>query len=227
MISTANYVARKYGVRSAMPGFIGKVLCSEPAPGSSLPPAELVFVGSGFGDYGHVSTQVKGLLREFDPYLRSGGIDEAYLDITDYMAENRLGAEAVAERIRARIREAEYTFLADPAVRRKGLTCSCGVAPNRRLAKVCSDINKPDGQFLLPPDRGAVLLFVSTLPIRKVGGIGRVSERMLHEVFGVDTCGQVLEKRAEIAAMCHKGTAEFLFGVGLGLGGTSSHEVCA
>jgi len=69
-----------------------------------------------------------------------------------------------------------------------GLTCSCGAAANRRLAKICSDINKPDGHYVLAPTRERVLDFVSTLPIRKVGGIGKVSERMLAEVFRAATC---------------------------------------
>lgn len=123
-------------------------------------------------------------MREFDPYLHSGGIDEAYLDVTDYRNKHNLSAAEVASEVRTRIREAKYEFegFDEPL---SGLTASCGVAPNRRLAKICSDIKKPDGQYILEPNRSAVLRFVSTLPIRKVGGIGKVSERMLHEVSGM------------------------------------------
>jgi hypothetical protein len=106
MISTANYVARRYGVRSAMPGFIGKALCAKPAPGSALPPAELVFVGHDFGKYKAVSEQVKQLLQAFDPYLQSGGIDEVYLDVTDYMRTHGKSADQTAHDIRARVRSA-------------------------------------------------------------------------------------------------------------------------
>jgi hypothetical protein len=92
MISTANYVARKYGVRSAMPGFIGKHLCAHPAPGSLLPPAELCFVGHGFARYTLVSQQCKAIFKGFDPHLQPAGIDEAYLDVTDYMAAHNISA---------------------------------------------------------------------------------------------------------------------------------------
>jgi DNA polymerase kappa len=168
MISTANYVARKYGVRSAMPGFIGKELCAKPAPGSRLEASKLVFVKPDFTKYVAISEQVKALLKEhFDPYLQSGGIDEAYLDVTEYMRTHAKTPVEVAEEIRACIREATYSW---PGAAREvsGLTCSCGVAPNRRLAKICSDINKPDGQYVLEASREHILDFVSSLPIRKV-----------------------------------------------------------
>jgi nucleotidyltransferase/DNA polymerase involved in DNA repair len=223
MISTANYVARKYGVRSAMPGFIGKVLCSKPAPSSALPPVDLLFVQPDFSKYVTVSHQAKELLREFDPFLQSGGIDEAFLDVTDYMHAHGMTGEQVAHEIRARIRQANYT-LPDVAEGVGGLTCSCGVAPNRRLAKVCSDINKPDGQFCIGSRRDEMLHFVSSLPIRKIGGIGKVTERMLQEVFGVSNCADLQRARAGISKLLHRGTAEFLLTVALGLGATESHQ---
>lgn len=68
-----------------------------------------------------------------------------------------------------------------------------------------------------------MLAFVRTLPIRKVGGIGKVTERMLLEVFGASTCSDIARTRAAIARLLHRGTAEFLLGVALGLGGTESH----
>jgi DNA polymerase kappa len=97
------------------------------------------------------------------------------------METHGLTGAQVATELRDRIREQKWRFegIEEPLA---GLTASCGVAANRRLAKICSDINKPDGQFVLPSDREAILQFVSTLPIRKVGGIGKVTERMLHEV---------------------------------------------
>jgi DNA polymerase kappa len=223
MISTANYVARKYGVRSAMPGFIGKVLCSKPAPGSNLPPVELVFISPNFEKYSAVSQQVKEILKTFDAFIQSGGIDEAYLDVTDYMRTNNRSGVQVAEEIRARIRAAEYALPGSEAAV-SGLTCSCGIAPNRRLAKICSDINKPDGQYVLGATREDILRFVSTLPIRKVGGIGKVSERMLHEVFSVTTCDDLRRMRAPIARLLHRCTAEFLLAVAIGAGSSDSHQ---
>ena len=224
MISTANYVARKYGVRSAMPGFIGKVLCAKPAPGSSLPSAELEFVQPDFSKYTAVSQQVKQLLKDtFDPHIQSGGIDEVYLDVTDYMRTHKKTADEVAQEVRVLVQQSSYTM---PAVTEpvSGLTCSCGAAPNRRLAKICSDINKPNGQYVLGASREEVLDFVRTLPIRKVGGIGKVTERTLEEVFGARTCHDLALASAPIACLLQPSTAQFLLTVALGSGGSESHE---
>ncbi len=178
---------------------------------------------SDFSKYVTVSQQVKEMLREFDPFLQSGGIDEAFLDVTDFMRTHGKTGEEVAEEIRTRVRQATYT-LPDVTEGVRGLTCSCGVAPNRRLAKVCSDINKPDGQYSIAARRDEMLHFVSSLPIRKIGGIGKVTERMLHEVFRVSTCADLRRARAGISKLLHRGTAEFLMTVALGLGATESHE---
>jgi DNA polymerase kappa len=95
------------------------------------------------------------------------------------------------------------------AVRQKTrLTCSVGVAPNCMLAKVCSDINKPDGQYVLRSDRSAVVSFVSTLPVRKISGIGRVAERVLASL-GVTQCGHLLESCGTIGALFSPITSDF------------------
>ncbi|VFQ86159.1 unnamed protein product, partial [Cuscuta campestris] len=88
-----------------------------------------------------------------------------------------------------------------------GLTCSAGVAPNRLLAKVCSDINKPNGQFVLPSDRAAIMTFISTLPIRKIGGIGKVTENILKEIFGIRTCEDMLQKSNLLFALFSRSSA--------------------
>lgn len=99
------------------------------------------------------------------------------------------------------------------------------MAPNRLLAKVCSDINKPNGQYVLPNDRLAVMTFISSLPIRKIGGIGKVTERILKEVFGINTCEQMLDKGSYLSALFSQSTADFFYSVGLGLGKTDSPQV--
>ena len=81
MISTANYIARKYGVRSAMPGFIAKRLCPQ-----------LIFVPCNFQKYREVSKVFKGILQEYDPDYESMGLDEANLDLTHYLIENKLSS---------------------------------------------------------------------------------------------------------------------------------------
>ena len=98
-----------------------------------------------------------------------------------------------------------------------GLTCSAGVAPNRRLAKVCSDVNKPDGQMVVANDREAVVEFVTPLPVRKVSGVGKVQERVL-AAFGMTTCGEIFERRSTLAALFSETAFEFLLAASMGVG---------
>ncbi|KAF8722120.1 hypothetical protein HU200_022760 [Digitaria exilis] len=201
MIATASYEARKFGVRAAMPGFIGCKLC----PG-------LVFVRPNFERYTHYSELTRKVFQRYDPNFIATSLDEAYLNITNVCIERSITGEEVATELRTAIHQ------------ETGLTCSAGVAPNRMIAKVCSDINKPNGQFILPNDREAVLTFVSTLPIRKIGGIGKVTEQMLRQVLGISTCQEMLQKAAFLCALFSEGSADFFLSVGLGLGGTETPE---
>ncbi|KAG9440513.1 hypothetical protein H6P81_020678 [Aristolochia fimbriata] len=202
MISTANYEARKFGVRAAMPGFIAKKLCPD-----------LIFVPTDFKKYTHYSTLTRKVFEKYDPYFMATSLDEAYLDITDVCRDRRVTSEEIAEELRAAVYE------------ETGLTCSAGVGPNRMLAKVCSDINKPNGQFVLQNDRMAVMTFISSLPIRKIGGIGKVTEHMLRDGLGIYTCEEMLQKSAYICALFSSCAADFFLSVGLGLGKTETPEL--
>uniref|UniRef100_A0ACD6A5E2 Uncharacterized protein n=1 Tax=Avena sativa TaxID=4498 RepID=A0ACD6A5E2_AVESA len=201
MIATASYEARKFGVRAAMPGFIGCKLCPN-----------LVFVRPNFERYTHYSELARKVFQRYDPNFFATSLDEAYLDITAVCVERGITGEEVASELRGAVHQ------------ETGLTCSAGVAPNRMIAKVCSDINKPNGQFILPNDRDAVTTFVSTLPIRKIGGIGKVTEQMLHQVLGISTCQEILQKAAFLCALFSEGSTDFFLSVGLGLGGTETPE---
>ncbi|CAM8977256.1 unnamed protein product [Rhodiola kirilowii] len=192
MICTANYEARKFGVRAAMPGFIARKLCPE-----------LIFVPTDFKKYTHT---------DYDPKFIAASLDEAYLDITETCKVRGISGAEIADELRSRIYE------------ETGLTCSAGVAANRLLAKVCSDINKPNGQFVLPNDRMAVMTFISSLPIRKIGGIGKVTEHILKDVFGISTCEQMLQKGGYLCALFSQSSADFFLSVGLGLGSTNLAE---
>uniref|UniRef100_A0A0E0KGA9 DNA polymerase kappa n=1 Tax=Oryza punctata TaxID=4537 RepID=A0A0E0KGA9_ORYPU len=196
MIATASYEARKFGVRAAMPGFIGCKLCPE-----------LVFVRPNFERYTYYSELTRKVFQRYDPNFVAASLDEAYLNITKVCFDRGITGEEVATELRGAIHQ------------ETGLTCSAGVAPNRMIAKVCSDINKPNGQFILPNDREAVTTFVSTLPIRKIGGIGKVTEQMLRQVLGISTCQEMLQKAAFLCALFSESSA-----VGLGLGGTETPE---
>ncbi|KAI3809897.1 hypothetical protein L1987_19500 [Smallanthus sonchifolius] len=202
MISTANYEARKFGIRAAMPGFIACKLCPE-----------LIFVPTDFKKYTYYSDLTRKVFQEYDHNFMAASLDEAYLDITNVCKERDITGGEVTEELRQNVYKAT------------GLTCSAGVAPNRLLAKVCSDINKPNGQFLLPNDRAAIMTFISSLPIRKIGGIGKVTEHILRDVFEIKTCEDLLQKSSFLCALFSPSSADFFMSVGLGLGGTDAPQV--
>lgn len=201
MLCTANYEARKFGVRAAMPGFIARKLCPD-----------LIFIPTNFKKYTYYSELTRKVFCKYDPEFVATSLDEAYLNITDTCKKKGISGEEVADELRKAIFE------------ETGLTCSAGVAPNRMLAKVCSDINKPNGQFILPNDRKAVITFISSLPIRKIGGIGKVTEHVLRDVLGINTCEDMLQKGALLCALFSQCSAEFFLSVGLGLGGTDTPQ---
>lgn len=232
MLSTSNYPARRYGVRAAMPGFIAKKLCPE-----------LVILPAHFDKYKEYSRQVQEILAEYDPNFAMASLDEAYLDLTEHLNDRQKNDEKkrfVRSKSQAEPRlenEKDQGFVeeivefgndAEEAVRelrfrieqKTRLTASAGIAPNVMLAKVCSDHNKPNGQFLLEPDRDVVLEFVHNLPIRKISGIGRVSEQML-KALGIETCKDLYTKRDLLYLLHSPISFTFLTEVSLGLGSTS------
>ena len=212
--------ARRFGVRAAMPGFIAKKLCPQ-----------LTIVPTNMTKYAAVAEQVnfpllcwtslilchgqvREVFKEYDPDFCPMSLDEAYLDITGLVvAADGDDVEEVASSIvtemRAKIKE------------KTGLTASAGIACNCRLAKVASDMNKPDGQFLVAAREEDILDFVHGLSIRKVGGIGNISEQLLNRAVGVYTCKDIYEKRAEIKLLFSEITFEFYMEVSQGLGATS------
>ncbi|XP_050045557.1 DNA polymerase kappa-like isoform X1 [Dermacentor andersoni] len=196
MLSTSNYEARKFGVRAAMPGFIGKKLCPS-----------LIIVRPNFDKYTAFSRKVRQVLVQYDEDFTQVGLDEAYLDITEYMVNHNVEAEDVVQEMRQKIFDATQ------------LTASAGIAANMFLAKVCSDIRKPNNQFRLPNDVDSIRKFVSSLPIRKVPGIGGVQEQLLM-ALGVHTCHDIWIRRAEIGHLFGEVTARFYLRAALGLGCT-------
>lgn len=97
---------------------------------------------------------------------------------------------------------------------------SAGIAANTRLAKICSNMNKPNGQYVLPHDRAAIMDFMSKLPCRKVNGVGRVFERELASV-GIKTCGDIYLHRKYLSQLFGEKAYEFLIRCHLGLGRTN------
>ncbi|KAJ7096363.1 IMS-domain-containing protein [Mycena epipterygia] len=177
VVSTASYEARKYGVRSGMASFIAKKLCPE-----------LIMVSHGMSDYSDMSRKVMAICKRYDPQMCPAGCDEGYLNITAYCIEHDLSADACVQDLRSAV-YAETK-----------LTVSAGIAPNTMLAKICSDKNKPNGQFHLPFNSEAIREFMRSLEIRRIPGIGRVSERLL-ESIGIKTCGDIFTYRATLSLM--------------------------
>ncbi|MCL4471986.1 MAG: DNA polymerase IV [Gammaproteobacteria bacterium] len=161
VVSTASYEARKFGIHSAMPLRTACHLCPDG-----------VFLPVDYAEYSRVSAVIKGILREFSPILEDVGIDEAYLDIS---GSDKAPAQ-IARDIKHRVKAAT------------GLTCSIGVAPNKLLAKIASDLHKPDGYTEI--GAGDVEAVIRPLPVRKIPGVGSVTEEHLH-AMGVQTVGQL------------------------------------
>jgi DNA polymerase kappa len=197
VLTTCNYVARKFGCRSGMAAFVAKKLCPE-----------LVIIPLNFDKYNAKAAEVRDILADYDPRFESASIDEAYLNITEYCAEHNMDPAEVVSQMRREIHEKTL------------ITVSAGIAANARLAKICSNMNKPNGQFVLPRERGAIMEFMRSLPCRKVNGVGRVLERELAAV-GVSTCGDVYAQRKYLNQLFGQKTCEFLFRCYLGLGRTN------
>lgn len=207
MLSTSNYAARRFGVRAGMPGFIARKLCSN-----------LVILPLNFPEYKRYSSLFGKVLSEYDPDYSKMGLDEAYLDITDYLRERM--KQMSTNGCNVNIGELELEVVNE--MRQKifeltNLTSSAGIAPNSMLAKVCSDINKPNGQFRIERTKEAVLAFIRDLPIRKISGIGKVCEQMLKSL-DIHTCVQLLEKRALLHQLHSSISFEHYMRVGLGVG---------
>lgn len=158
VVAAASYEARKFGVRSAMPSLTAKKLCPH-----------LIFVSPHFERYHDVSSRVFEIFREYTDIIEPLSIDEAFLDVTTDK-KNIGSATIIATEIRKEIKKMT------------GLTASAGISVNKFLAKIASDVKKPDGQFVIPPENAAK--FIEELPVEKFYGIGKVTAEKMHK-FGI------------------------------------------
>lgn len=179
-----------------MAGFVAKKLCPE-----------LLMIKPNFEKYTAKAHEVREILADYDPRFESASIDEAYLNITEYCEEKHMNPPDVVEQMRREIHQ------------KTNITVSAGIAANAKLAKICSNMNKPNGQFVLLNDRNAIMAFMRDLPTRKVNGVGRVLERELLEI-GVKTCGDLYTYREYLFELFGEKTFEFLINIYLGLGRT-------
>tara|TARA_Y100000385_G_C13093082_1_gene639836 strand:+ start:1949 stop:2992 length:1044 start_codon:yes stop_codon:yes gene_type:complete len=149
VLTTASYEARKYGVRSAMPGYRAKQLCPE-----------LIFVPVRFDAYRTASEQIRAIFKKYTDLVEPLSFDEAYLDVTENKIDEKI-ATIVANKIKAEILETTH------------LACSAGVSYCKFIAKIASDINKPNGICVIKPHQAEK--FLEELPVRKFYGVGKVT----------------------------------------------------
>jgi DNA polymerase-4 len=170
VVSAASYEARKFGVKSAMSSFLAKQKCPH-----------LIFVKSDFDRYKELSVKIRAIFYEYTDLVEPLSLDEAYLDVT----ENKKGnpsANDIAREIRARIYE------------ETGLRASAGISINKFIAKVASDINKPNGQKTIHPEE--VLRFLEELPVNKFYGVGKVTAAKMYNL-GIFKGSDLKKKSAE------------------------------
>ena len=178
VISTCNYIARTYGVRSAMPTIVAMNKCPS-----------LILLPSRMDAYKEASKQIRTIFERYTDIIEPLSLDEAYLDVTH--SEHCHGsATLIAQQIRSDI------------FKELNLTASAGIAPNKFLAKIASDENKPNGQCVITPDE--VKQFVEYLPLKKISGIGpKTSEKL--KKYGFETCKDIRESSlAELSLIMGK-----------------------
>jgi len=161
VLTTCNYVARKFGIRSAMPNFIAVKKCPH-----------LIVLPVRFEVYRTESRRIRSILNEYTDLIEPLSLDEAYLDLTESKDDPATTAESIRKQIR----------------RVTGLTASAGIAPNKMLAKIASDWEKPDGLFQIRSED--ISAFMQDLPVSKIWGIGKKTEEKLRS-RNIRTCGDL------------------------------------
>lgn len=156
VVAAASYEARKFGVRSAISGVLAKKYCPE-----------IIFVKPRFERYKEISKKIQAIFYDYTDLVEPLSLDEAYLDVTQNKKGNP-SASLIAKEIRERI------------FNEIGLTASAGISINKFVAKIASDINKPNGQKTVNPDE--VLAFLEELPIRKFYGVGKVTTEKMYQL---------------------------------------------
>ncbi|MDK2123410.1 DNA polymerase IV [Parachitinimonas caeni] len=164
VIATCNYVARRFGVRSAMASSHALRICPK-----------LIILPPRFERYRSISRQIMAIYHDYTPLVEPLSLDEAYLDVSDTnfcQGSATLMAQEIRQRIATEV----------------GITASAGIAPNKFVAKIASDWQKPNGQFTVAPHE--IDEFVAALPVGKLFGVGKVTAAKLN-TLGIETCGQL------------------------------------
>ena len=190
VVAACSYEARKFGIHSAMSSSRAIQLCKE-----------AIFIAPRFEAYREASSQIHAIFNEFTKLIEPLSLDEAYLDVTE-KAQQLGSATAVAVEIKRLIKE------------RVNLTASAGISYNKFLAKIASDMDKPDGIYVIRPESAQA--FIEQLDIRKFYGVGKVTEKKMHalKIFN----GADLKKKSEIELQTHFGkSGSYYYNVARGI----------
>ncbi len=190
VVSAASYEARKFGVRSAMSGVLAEKKCPH-----------LIFVRPRFKRYSEISNQIRKIFFEFTDLVEPLSLDEAYLDVTENK-KGHLSATLLAEEIRAEI------------YKKTGLRASAGISINKFIAKVASDINKPNGQKTIPPEE--VIGFLEELDIAKFYGVGKVTAAKMYNL-GIFKGKDLKEKSLEFLREHFKKSGGYYYNIVRGI----------
>ncbi len=190
VVAAASYEARKFGVRSAMSGAIARKNCPQ-----------LIFVKPRFDRYKEISKQIRSIFFDYTNLVEPLSLDEAYLDVT-HNKLNKPSATLIAKKIRQRI-FAEV-----------GLKASAGISSSKFIAKIASDINKPNGQKTIPPEE--IIQFLEELPIEKFFGIGKVTAAKMFQL-GIFTGKDLKSKSLEFLTDHFKSSGEHYYKIVRGI----------
>eukprot|EP01132_Coremiostelium_polycephalum_P001930 gene1930-2365_t len=175
MLVTSNYIARKFGVRSGLPGLLAMQLC----PHLNIQPSRM-------DRYREVSSVIRNVLSQFDENYVSPSLDEGSVDITEYLIRNpTLTPLDVAQQLQFEI------------YKQTTLTSSMGIACSPLLAKLCSEVNKPNGYFYLENNLDTCSTFINSIPVKKIPGIGKVRQKLL-ETLGLEKIEDIMEFKYDL-----------------------------
>ncbi|MFX0163459.1 MAG: DNA polymerase IV [Candidatus Hodarchaeota archaeon] len=166
-VSTANYIAREYGVKSGIPIYSAK---------KKLEDKDAVFLPVDHKFYSEISNKIMTILKSYADHFQQAGIDEAYLDVSQKVKGNFEEAKKLAQKIKKEIKTQQK------------LTCSIGIGPNKLIAKIAADVQKPDGLTIVKPEE--VKTFLSPLPVKRLLGVGRKTVKKM-ENLGIETIGDL------------------------------------
>ncbi len=190
VVAAASYEARKFGVHSAMPSVTAARKCPD-----------LIFVTPRFDVYRAVSQQIREIFSEYTPLIEPLSLDEAYLDVTENMKDMPVATEIALE-IRAKIKAVT------------GLNASAGISYNKFLAKMASDLNKPNGQAVITPKNGPA--FVEALAVKKFHGVGPATAEKMHRL-GIQTGADLKAQSLQFLTQHFGKAGPYFYGIARGI----------